>query len=71
MSFYHNTKTKQSINLLQIYDGEIYMTVPRFLPGVPSTLNKVVDVDGVPTLQPYPSWEMQEPGKKSIGLTQI
>lgn len=45
-----------------MYKGEVYVTVPRWLNGVPSTLNKVVVKNGVSLLQPYPSWEMQKEG---------
>jgi len=47
------------------YDGEIYVTVPRWRPGVPSTLNKVVHNGTAYVLQPYPSWAMQEVGNYS------
>eukprot|EP01130_Rhizamoeba_saxonica_P017477 TRINITY_DN8482_c0_g1_i1.p1 TRINITY_DN8482_c0_g1~~TRINITY_DN8482_c0_g1_i1.p1 ORF type:complete len:447 (-),score=48.59 TRINITY_DN8482_c0_g1_i1:73-1413(-) len=40
---------------IKAYRGVIYVTVPRWFKGVPSTLNKIVNN----TLQPYPSWEMQ------------
>ena len=55
----------------QKYNDEIYLMTPRFLPGVPSALNKVVNIDDVPTLQPVPSWEMQEPGKNFTISTYI
>lgn len=39
--------------------GNCYVTVPRWRTGVPSTLNKIVlDSNGNPVLQPFPSWEM-------------
>lgn len=42
----------------------IFITVPRWLPGVPGTLNKLVkdSVSGAHVLQPFPSWDMQEEG---------
>ncbi len=40
------------------------MVVPRFLPGVPSALNKAVMVDDVALLQPYPNWDLQELGDR-------
>ena len=53
-----------AITGLKWYDNEIYVTVPRWLPGIPSTLNKVIvnetcDITGttctsVSLLQPYP-----------------
>ena len=55
----------------QKYNDEIYLTTPRFLPGVPSALNKVVSIDDVPTLQPFPNLEMQEPGNNFTISTYI
>lgn len=43
-------------------DGNHYLSVPRWAPGIPATVNKVVSVDGKALLEPYPSWEMNEPG---------
>ncbi len=46
--------------------GDIYVSIPRWLPGVPSTLNKLMPKEGEEPkqlLQPYPSIEMQHPGK--------
>src|SRR5947209_623230 len=38
-------------------DGEIYVTVPRWMDkNVPATLNKVVNVGGRSVLEPFPSW---------------
>ena len=46
---------------VKVYKGTVYVTVPRWRTGVPSTLNKVVtDINGNPLLQPYPSLEMQD-----------
>ena len=40
------------------YNGIIYVTVPRWKAGVPSTLNTVqFGDDGKATLVPFPSWE--------------
>jgi sugar lactone lactonase YvrE len=47
---------------LRHWRGEYYVTVPRFREGVPSTLNKVVVVNGAPLLQPYPSWQLNTLG---------
>ncbi len=40
---------------LKFYAGDAYVTIPRWKPGVPSTMNKVVlSSTGSPVLQPYP-----------------
>jgi hypothetical protein len=45
-------------------NGEIYVTVPRWRPGVPATLNKLKKVSTSGSdyfmLDPYPSWDMQQ-----------
>lgn len=43
-------------------EGNHYLSVPRWAPGIPATVNKVVSVNGKDLLQPYPSWEMNQPG---------
>jgi hypothetical protein len=43
-------------------DGNFYLSVPRWAPGVPATVNKIEIVDGKPLLSAYPSWEMNEIG---------
>ncbi|OWF51024.1 protein yellow-like [Mizuhopecten yessoensis] len=47
---------------IKVYKGKTYVNVPRWRLGVPSTLNVVVEKNGKPYLQPYPSWEMQRVG---------
>lgn len=42
--------------------GRYYLSVPRWAPGIPATVNKIEMVDGKPLLSPYPSWEMNEIG---------
>ena len=45
-------------------DNNIYVTVPRWRPSIPGTLNKLVYSTefGEYRLSPYPSWDMQEEG---------
>ena len=35
--------------------GNYYLSVPRWSPGIPATVNRIVLVDGKPILEPYPS----------------
>jgi len=43
-------------------EGNYYLSVPRWSPGIPATVNKIEIVDGKAMLQAYPSWEMNEIG---------
>lgn len=43
-------------------NGNYYLSVPRWAPGIPATVNRVEVVDGKPMLVAYPSWEMNEIG---------
>ncbi len=42
--------------------GNYYLSVPRWSPGIPATVNKVVMAAGKPVLEPYPSPEMNKIG---------
>jgi sugar lactone lactonase YvrE len=42
--------------------GNHYLSVPRWKPGIPATVNRVVVVNGSPILEPFPSWEMNREG---------
>ena len=42
--------------------GNYYLSVPRWSPGIPATVNKVVLVEGKPVLEPYPSLEANKIG---------
>lgn len=50
------------ISGMKVYEDNVYVTVPRWRLGVPSTLNKVIMSNGESVLQPFPSWEMQRIG---------
>src|SRR5262249_18895742 len=49
---------------IKIFRNWVYLTVPRWLQGVPSTLNRisVESRESSPPLIPYPSWHMNELG---------
>lgn len=44
-------------------NGNYYLSVPRWSPGIPATVNRIQVVDGKPMLSAYPSWEMNEIGR--------
>ena len=44
-------------------NGNYYLSVPRWEPGIPATVNKLKVVEGNAMLCAYPSWEMNEIGK--------
>ncbi|HYN76908.1 MAG TPA: L-dopachrome tautomerase-related protein [Lamprocystis sp. (in: g-proteobacteria)] len=43
-------------------DGTCYVSVPRWSPGIPATVNRIEVVDGRPLLVPYPSPAMNRVG---------
>ena len=46
------------------HSGNVYVTTPRWLDArVPSTLSRVVTVNGQPVLRPFPSWEHHALGR--------
>lgn len=58
-----------AINGIRVYDNKLFVTVPRFGGGVPSTLNTLTNASPTKTflssrtvLKPYPSWSMQQEG---------
>ena len=42
--------------------GNFYLSVPRWVPGIPATVNKIEVIDGKAKLCAFPSWEMNEIG---------
>ncbi|MCA2980473.1 MAG: SMP-30/gluconolactonase/LRE family protein [Myxococcaceae bacterium] len=45
-------------------EGNVYVTTPRWLDArVPSTLSRVVTVNGQPVLRPFPTWEQNALGR--------
>jgi sugar lactone lactonase YvrE len=42
--------------------GNFYLSVPRWAPGIPATVNRIEIVDGKPLLSAWPSWEMNKIG---------
>ncbi|KAK3609771.1 hypothetical protein CHS0354_022632 [Potamilus streckersoni] len=57
------------ISGIKVWRRKIFVTVPRWRPGVPSSLNRLVSFYGrgqsTPHLTPFPSWEANRIGKCS------
>lgn len=56
-----------AVNGIKLYNGSVYVTVPRLKPGVPSTLNVIIKApesfnESTHLLRPFPNWEMQKLG---------
>lgn len=48
---------------VKVYGDSVYVTVPRWRPGVPACLNKLVPgTDTEVVLRPFPSWDMNKKG---------
>jgi hypothetical protein len=44
-------------------EDQVFVTIPRFKPGVPATLNTVIiSEEGKPLLSPYPDWGWHREG---------
>ncbi|XP_018333453.1 protein yellow-like [Agrilus planipennis] len=59
---------------IEIWNDKLFVTVPRWRQGIPSTLNYVpLHQDGPlsPLLIPYPSWQHNEAGNCEEGLTTV
>ena len=52
-------------------EDQVFMTIPRFKPGVPATLNTVITSEnGRPLLLPYPEWSWHREGNCD-GITSV
>lgn len=47
---------------VRVFNGSVYVTVPRLRKGVPSSLNIIVDQNSTnsPLLRPFPNWEINQ-----------
>lgn len=46
-------------------DGTIFVSTPRWMPGVPATLSTIDNSYGMPLLRPFPSWAANQEGNVS------
>ena len=44
---------------IKVWKNTTFVTIPRWAPGVPATLNTIVEVNGVPLLRPFPPVQYQ------------
>ncbi|KAL6440479.1 hypothetical protein ACFW04_003182 [Cataglyphis niger] len=59
---------------IEIWRNKLFVTVPRWRNGIPSTLNYIpldVNQDVSPKLIPYPSWSQNRAGACGSGLTTV
>ncbi|MFB5189283.1 L-dopachrome tautomerase-related protein [Alicyclobacillus fastidiosus] len=46
--------------------GNTYVSVPRWTPGIPATMNRIVCKNGRPLLEAFPSWQWNKAGNVSV-----
>ncbi|WAH44578.1 major royal jelly family protein [Alicyclobacillus fastidiosus] len=46
--------------------GNMYVSVPRWAKGIPSTMNRIVIMNGKPLLEAFPSWDWNKEGNVSV-----
>jgi sugar lactone lactonase YvrE len=47
-------------------EGRYYVSVPRWAPGIPSTMNRIIIKDGKPVLEAFPSWDWNQAGNVKV-----